>query len=319
MATWQEINRDIQTRGPDVVRREKLVKLSNITGRPLVVYAVEMFNLQKVVAAGGEQSISIVLSDVSGFTEALRAINENEIDVILHSPGGSPEATESIVSMLRRRFESIRFIVPLVAKSAATMMAMAGDEIILGDNAELGPTDPQMVINGKASPAHAILQQFKEAKTELSKSNSSLPAWLPILEQYGPSLVAQCNDAINLSRTLVKEWLKEYMLTGTRRKGQKASNIARYLASNHLSHGRAITVEELQAKGVKIKRASEISEQFSEALEDIYTAYQQTFLLTGAVKIFESSKNEALINQVVIVPPQQPNMQIPMHLQPPVS
>ena len=271
------------------------------------------------MAAGGEQSISIVLSDVSGFTEALRAINENEIDVILHSPGGSPEATESIVSMLRRRFESIRFIVPLVAKSAATMMAMAGDEIILGDNAELGPTDPQMVINGKASPAHAILQQFKEAKTELSKSNSSLPAWLPILEQYGPSLVAQCNDAINLSRTLVKEWLKEYMLTGTRRKGQKASNIARYLASNHLSHGRAITVEELQAKGVKIKRASEISEQFSEALEDIYTAYQQTFLLTGAVKIFESSKNEALINQVVIVPPQQPNMQIPMHLQPPVS
>jgi ATP-dependent protease ClpP protease subunit len=317
MATWQEINQDIQTRGFDIVRREKLEKLSELSGRPTVVYAVEMFNSQKIISAGGEQSISVALSDVTGFTDVISSVNEEAIDVILHSPGGSPEATESIVNMFRRKYKNIRFIVPLVAKSAATMMAMAGDEIILGDNGELGPTDPQMVINGKASPAHAILRQFKEAKTELSKSNSSLPAWLPILEQYGPSLIAQCNDAINLSRALVQDWLKKYMLAGDRRKGQKASNIARYLASNHLSHGRAITVEELQAKGVKIKRASEISTEFSDALEDLYTTYQQTFLLSGVIKIFENSNGQALINQVVILPSPQPNMQMPIQLEPP--
>lgn len=314
MATWQEISNDISARSPDVVRREKLKQLSLLTQRPAVVYAVEMFNQQKIAAAGGAQSVSVAITDVTGFNEALRGIDGDNIDIVLHSPGGSPEATESIVRMLRSRFKSIRFIVPLIAKSAATMLAMSGDEIILGTNAELGPTDPQLVINGKASPAHAILQQFKEAKTELSSKNASLPAWLPILEQYGPSLIAQCNDAIDLSEKLVKEWLKKYMLAGAQTPGRKAQSIARYLASNHLSHGRAITSEELASKGVNIKRANEISEEFSEAVEDLYTAYQLTFQLTGAIKIFESSEDQALINQ--IMPVQIPGgfpMQMPPH------
>jgi ClpP class serine protease len=114
--------------------------LFDITQRPVLLYGVEMFNPGKINATQG--NIVIDLTDKEGFLEALRGVTGNNIDVILHSPGGSPEATESLVGLLRRRFKSIRFIIPNVAKSAATMMAMSGDEIILGIDAELGPTDP---------------------------------------------------------------------------------------------------------------------------------------------------------------------------------
>jgi ClpP class serine protease len=147
MASWQEItdeiNREIASSGPqgiDIVRRKKLKELSDITGRPTILYGVEMFNLQKINATQGD--ISIDLTDKDGFLEALRDITGDIVDVIIHSPGGSPEATESLVKLLRSRFTSIRYIVPSIAKSAATMLTMSGDEIILGNDAELGPTDP---------------------------------------------------------------------------------------------------------------------------------------------------------------------------------
>jgi ClpP class serine protease len=46
-----------------------------------------------------------------------------DLDLIVHSPGGSPEATEAIVTYLRSKFNDIRVIVPQAAMSAATMLA----------------------------------------------------------------------------------------------------------------------------------------------------------------------------------------------------
>ena len=61
-----------------------------------------------------------------------------EIDFIINSPGGFAESVEMIVSILRGRFNNIRFIVPHSAKSAATMLALSGNLIILGEGSELG-------------------------------------------------------------------------------------------------------------------------------------------------------------------------------------
>lgn len=310
MATYEEIANKSQQSGPDDVRREILKRLSAITGRPAILYAVEMFNQGKINASPlGNQSIIISLSDKSGFHEAMRGIDGDEIDIILHSPGGSPEATESIVKMLRSKYKKVRFIVPSVAKSAATMMCMAGDEIILGQSAELGPTDPQMVINGRQSPAHGILGQFETAKTELAKNNKALPAWIPILEQYGPSLLSQCETAIVLSNKLVSEWLKKYMFKGDVRAGNKASTLSKFLTNKkHLSHGRAINVDALKQKQAKIKVASEISDELAEAIEDLRISIEVTFANTGVVKMFENQNGKGLfqIVQQVIIQPNAP-------------
>jgi len=308
MATWSEISEEIRNAGQggqDIVRRRKLADLFQITNRPVILYAVEMFNAGKINAAGG--AVAIDLGDKDGFKEALLGITGTSLDVILHSPGGSPEATESIVKLLRSRFTDIRFIIPNVVKSAATMLAMSGDEIIVGLDAELGPTDPQMVINGRLNPAHAILQQFKNARTDLSKNNQFLTAWLPILQQYGPSLLVECQNAIKLTETLVKQWLAAYMLKGQPRAAMKASVISKFLANkNHLSHGRAIGVEELQQKGVKIKKAAECTPDLSSIVQDIHIAVMQTFMTTGAFKIFENHLGKGTYKVVA------PIMQLPI-------
>jgi ClpP class serine protease len=209
IATIQEIenrNNDL-----DGVRRERIRAVEQITSRPLVVYATAFLNRGKVQASGGE--VGIDGNDKLAFDEVISGLDRKPgLDVLIHSPGGEPEAAEAIVEMLRSEFPSLRFIVPDQAKSTATMMCCAADEILMDQRSELGPIDPQMLIargDGQIvfAPAQAIIDQFDRAKESLAKNRECLPAWLPILQPLSPSLLTQCEDADRLSRSLVSSWL----------------------------------------------------------------------------------------------------------------
>src|SRR4051812_34950208 len=74
--------------------------------------------------------------------------NRVEIDVWLESPGGDAHAAFKLALMLRDAARFVRVVVPDYAKSAATLLALAGDEIYLAPGAELGPLDAQMPEEG---------------------------------------------------------------------------------------------------------------------------------------------------------------------------
>ena len=101
--------------------------------RPLLVYATKFINIP-------QQGIVnfIDISDVEGFTDLIQPVkNKKAVDVLLHSPGGMPDATERIVELLRTHFEEVDFLIPHSAYSAATMLALSGNNIILHPSAEI--------------------------------------------------------------------------------------------------------------------------------------------------------------------------------------
>lgn len=83
--------------------------------------------------------ISIEYSDILAVADQLENLNNPKLDVILETPGGSGEVAEDIVKLLRKKFKEIAFIVPGVAKSAGTIITMAGDEILMEPASALGP------------------------------------------------------------------------------------------------------------------------------------------------------------------------------------
>ncbi|KKL85523.1 hypothetical protein LCGC14_1953850, partial [marine sediment metagenome] len=85
----------------------------------------------------------------------------------LHSPGGLPEATDSLVEIVRSKFRHIRFIIPSVAKSAATMFALSGDKLLMERSAELGPIDPQFNFETwlQQSTSEGLVTGFYQEKT----------------------------------------------------------------------------------------------------------------------------------------------------------
>ena len=92
--------------------------------------------------------LSIAPEDIQGFMSALHGLGGSRLDLILHSPGGSPEAAEQIVTYLRSKYDHIRAIIPPNAMSAATMIAcgLGCDEIVMGKHSALGPIDPQVTL-----------------------------------------------------------------------------------------------------------------------------------------------------------------------------
>lgn len=318
MSLWLETKQEIQRRNSDydAVRRERIRRVENITERPLIVYATDFLNRQKVVAAGGE--VIIDGKDKLGFDEVTLNIKGTEIDILIHSPGGDPDAAESIITLLRSRFSKLRFIVPDQAKSAATMMCCAGDEILMDERSELGPIDPQLSLTrgdgvNISAPAQAIINQFDIAKKELSKNPNQLPAWLPILQPLGPSLLTQCEAADKLARDLVESWLKSYMFQNVENGETLAIKIANFLANyeDHLSHGKRIGIEQLKDLGLVVKDLRQTPD-LREAIWNLYLAISCTFDGTGAFKIIENGHGDALIRSIImqklpdLIPKQNP-------------
>lgn len=115
-------------------------------------------------------------SDLTGFDDLVYTTPGDNVDVFLISNGGSAEATERIVKLLRERYKRIRFILPANAYSAATLMCLAGNEIVMDGAATLGPIDPQY----RGIPARAILRAFEEVKDQLKREGpAALTATCP--------------------------------------------------------------------------------------------------------------------------------------------
>lgn len=234
--------------------------------------------------------------------EVIHGLAGKELDLILHSSGGSPLAAESIVNYLRSKFNNIRMFVPHAAMSAATMICCAANKVVMGKQSSLGPIDPQFIIEtgtGRRSvAAQTIIDQFEKAKEEC-KEPSNLGHWVPILRQYGPSLISECEDAIALSKELVEKWAHSYMFTDDNNAESKASKLADNLSKREefKSHGRHINREQARSYGLKITDL-ECDQKLQDLVLSVYHSATHTHNGTPAVKIIENHLGKAFIKRV---------------------
>jgi hypothetical protein len=290
----------------DRYRRSKLEAVERHTGIPVVAYATDFLNAEKVRACQGQ--VDIDLTDLQGFQEVTRDLPDGPLDVLLHSPGGSAEAAESIVKVIRQRFSPVRFIVPVTAKSAATMLALSGDEILMPPSAELGPIDPQFRLSDGAggfvmTPAQVLIDQFRQAQAEIVANQALAASWAPILQRYGVGLYQKSLNAIDLSKTLVKQYMTAYMLKGKADAEQIASRVVDFLADHNAfkSHARRVDLAELQNRGVLAKDIRTEDPILWQRVEEAWYAIQHTFEGTGLFKQFENSRGRGFFRMVKVM------------------
>ncbi len=314
MPTWGGILQELQTtqqqlQGPpfDAVRRKYLVAANRHTNRNLILYATKWTQPDPNVSP---DLVSIVDEDVQGLMEVVHGLPGGSLDLILHSPGGSPEAAEAFVSYLRSKFDHIRVVVPHLAMSAATMVACAADVILMGKHSFLGPIDPQMILatplGVRAVPAQAILDQFDRAVQDC-QDQRKLAAWLPILGQYGPDLLDQCQAVSDMSKSMVESWLTAYMFKGRPNAADKSSEIAAWLADrkNFQSHSKHISRPEAERRGFSVEHL-ETDQTAQDLFLSIFHATTHTFSATSAVKIIENHLGKAFIKQQAMIAVQGP-------------
>jgi ATP-dependent protease ClpP protease subunit len=289
MPNWHEIANQFEVIGStyDIVRRKYIKELHDITGRNVIIYYSGW--LQKPDAP----SVGLNDADKTGFMTVIHKLDRTKgLDLILHTPGGETAATEALGTYLRSMFgANIRAIVPQLAMSAGTMIACACKEIIMGKQSSLGPIDPQ--VDGYI-PAHGIVEEFNRAHQEITNDPTKAAVWQPILAQYEPTLIGECEKAIDWTKEIVKHWLLSGMLQDEYQQSQSsgdelADKIIEELGDHALtkSHARHLSIDRCKNMGLKVTSLEE-DEKLQDAVLSVHHACIHTLSATSSIKIIEN-------------------------------
>ncbi len=167
--------------------------------------------------------------------EIIRAIHMTDpdmpIDLVLHTPGGLVLASYQIAHAIKNRPGKVTVHVPHYAMSGGTLIALAADEIVMGDHAVLGPVDPQI----GEFPA-ASLVKLVQAKPVADIDDRT---W--ILADVG-------RKALDQLRVLLAAMLAEHFSK------EKADELALTLSEGRWTHDFPITFEEAKALGLRVSK-----------------------------------------------------------------
>lgn len=288
MPSWSAVQSEIKAAGSthDLIRRKYLGELANETGRNVIVYYSGWLE-KEYLARQGLTGFEVHDGDKNGFMATIHGMDRSRgLDLLLHTPGGDVAATESLVDYLRSMFgHNIRAIVPQLAMSAGTMIALATEKILMGKHSSLGPIDPQIF----GMPAHGIIEEFDRAKREIASDPTTVAVWQPIIAKYSPTLVGECQKAIKWADDMVRDWLETGMFRSEPDPATAAATVLAELASHALtlSHARHISMTKAVTLGLKVD-SLEANPALQEAVLTVHHACIQTLSETPAFKIIEN-------------------------------
>lgn len=171
--------------------------------------------------------------DIQDSEQVLRAIKLTDpnvpIDLILHTPGGLVLASEQIANALARRTARVSVLVPHYAMSGGTLIALAADEVIMDENAVLGPVDPQI----GQYPAVSILSVLSQ------KPPDQVDDQTLILADISRKAIRQVQDTVR--RIACCHYSQD-----------AANKLAEEMASGRWTHDYPISVEEAKELGINV-------------------------------------------------------------------
>lgn len=236
--------------------------MTSINSEALKSLKERLLKLEQHLNADGLAIVGPIRGGLEGLTRlALEplASKRSKLFVVLHTGGGVVEVAERMVNVIRNFYQEVVFVVPNLAMSAGTILAMSGDAIMMDYSACLGPIDPQVEREGKLVPALSYLLQW-DRFVEKSQNGTLTNAEFLIMRGMDLAELHQFEMARDLSISLLKQWLasykfKDWTTTETTRtavttamREDRAKEIAVRLMKHDEwgSHGRGISMRVLQ-------------------------------------------------------------------------
>jgi hypothetical protein len=221
------------TQEPDKVRAQVLAEIlqeydvlnNQKAARQKTLEELEQFSPGKTSAYIGflcseREQASIDSDDISAFSSVLASVGDvDELNLIINSPGGDGTIAEKMIELCRAYCKStFRVIVPNRAKSAATIIALGADEIVMGYCSELGPIDAQVPVIMSGAWHYISAQSFIDARSNLEKrfkeARKKKEDVRPLLQQIASldaPFIDHCEKLMEFSREVARKYLAKYM------------------------------------------------------------------------------------------------------------
>lgn len=226
------------------------------TGRRLIVYFAD--------CSSPHSGAQILASDDAYLAELLGPGEARPTDILLETLGGSTDATEKLVGLLRNCAPDLRAFVPCRAKSNGTLLALAAKEVVMGVTSELGPIDPLLTIGPQARvSAHLLMGEGTE-----------------------PFISRMAEDAVSQTKKLATSLLATGMLKG-HAEGDIATIVDKLAGPDHFhSHGSVIDADEAADMGLCILHLKP-DDPLWQSIWLLRCMYAHDLQHNGLIKVFE--------------------------------
>jgi len=209
------------------------------------------------------------------------------IDLFLYSAGGDTMVPWRLVSMIREYCDKFSVLVPYKAHSAATMIALGADEIVMSNLSELSPIDPSTAnVFNPVDPANPqaripisvedVMAYFDLAKNKFGiKSDEDLSRvftkFVEANPQIHPLALGNVNRIHNLIRMLAKRLLKSH---AAQMKEEAVDKIVDYFTEKLYSHQYFIGRKEAR-EDLGLTTVVDADTTLAKAMTDLYEEYNK--------------------------------------------
>lgn len=164
------------------------------------------------------------------------------------------------------------------------------------------------------------MKAFENAKNDIKGDPDVLGVYLPLLNKLDLPLFEICKNANKLAKTLVTEWLRNYLLKDEPEPDKRAAEVTEYLSTHkdRLSHGRPITLATIK-NDLKIKHVIDLKDDpdLRVLITELWAEIEYFVENTGTAKFFENAygvnfrrafqlMQQPLFFQMPMVPQPQP-------------
>jgi hypothetical protein len=261
-------SRPAAVKPPVLIERTQPViqRLSALLGEPVITY----WNSTKG---------SICQNDVAGLYSLLRNIGKvDRLSLFLKSDGGSGQAALRMVNVLRRYAKHLTVLTPLECQSAATMLALGADRILMGPLAHLSAVDTSLTHdlspidrdNDRVSVSNDELLRVIRLWGEQAKDSTANP-YEALFPYVHPLVIGAVDRSSALSTRICEEILSYHMDDKDR-----AREISGILNAGYPSHNYPITLREAARIGLNVEPMEDCVNALLFELNEIYSEMGQS-------------------------------------------
>lgn len=243
------------------LRKERIRRLQDMRQSQLIVY----YSLD-----------SLDRRDVERFYEVLTTLeNVKNLDLFLSSPGGLSDPAFKMAYLCQECVGEGRFsvLIPHYAKSAATILALGADELVMGPPSELGPIDPQLRMSAKKPPLplHALRDALQYIEQRATTDLKLAFLYRSLIDSLELMSLGHYDREIQGAQQYAEYLLSQRMF---KEQPAKAKEVSRRLTAQYKRHSYVITRREArQTLQLNVKDASPAEWELIWQLHHLYDHY----------------------------------------------
>jgi hypothetical protein len=196
----------------------------------------------------------ITADSVTMFTELTFDLDTSkDLHLLLCSPGGDGETAIRLARMAQASCRRFVVVVPEIAKSAATILALGAHEIIMGPTSDLGPIDPQIVVPERGFfSAKDLIAAVESALNDVSIRPDTYPLHAAMLAGIDSTIVQFARSALARTGDLARQAIGSHPDRDEAAVATLCGQIHDPLIEAPRSHGAVVGAVEAAAAGLPI-------------------------------------------------------------------